>query len=796
MADNFAATPGTGATFGMDEVIDGSLGTVKVGFGKIMDGTLDSTNKLVVNASGEATVKDTAAEASLSSIDGKIPASPATSGKQDTGNTSVASIDTKTPALGQALAAASVPVILPSATITTLTPPAAITNFANETGGNLAAIKAKTDNIPAQGQALAAASTPVVLTAAQESALTPPAAITGFATSTKQSDGSHKTQVVDGSGNVIGATANALDVNIKSSSASGTEYTEDAAAAANPVGTVLTLIREDARAGGLTTTDGDNVAARGNNKGEQYVKATDSDALLSTIDADTSNISTKIDTIAGAVSGTEMQVDVLTMPSTTVTATNLDIRDIDSATDDITVHGDVGVLDQIDLTNSNPIATAVVDANGDQITSFGGGTQYSDADANADPTGTVAMGTDGANVFALHTDTAGDLQIDVLTMPSTTVTATDLDVRNLVFATDKVDASGTTLGSNSGVDVGDVTINNAAGVSAVNIQDGGNTITVDGAVTTSGTVTEANSGSILTSVQLIDDTIKTLGTDTYTETSTKGSVIGAVRRDANTTLVDTTNEVAPLQVNATGELKVAQIQPLPAGTNAIGKLAANDGVDIGNVDVASIAAGDNNIGNVDVVTLPAIPAGTNNIGDVDVLTVNGIAPAFGTGARGATVQRVTIATDDVVPITDNSGSLTVDAPVGTPAFVRLSDGAAAITTLPVSLASVPSHAVTNAGTFLVQNNATAASAATTSVANSVTNVTLLASNASRKSASIYNDDTAASLYVKLGATASATSFKIKIAPGGYFELPTPVYTGQIDGIATAATGSARISEES
>lgn len=37
-----------------------------------------------------------------------------------------------------------------------------------------------------------------------------------------------------------------------------------------------------------------------------------------------------------------------------------------------------------------------------------------------------------------------------------------------------------------------------------------------------------------------------------------------------------------------------------------------------------------------------------------------------------------------VPITDNSGSLTVDAPVGTPAFVRLSDGTNPIATLPVS----------------------------------------------------------------------------------------------------------------
>jgi len=37
---------------------------------------------------------------------------------------------------------------------------------------------------------------------------------------------------------------------------------------------------------------------------------------------------------------------------------------------------------------------------------------------------------------------------------------------------------------------------------------------------------------------------------------------------------------------------------LGAGTAAIGKLAANDGVDIGNVDVASIAAGETHIGEV------------------------------------------------------------------------------------------------------------------------------------------------------------------------------------------------------
>jgi hypothetical protein len=44
------------------------------------------------------------------------------------------------------------------------------------------------------------------------------------------------------------------------------------------------------------------------------------------------------------------------------------------------------------------------------------------------------------------------------------------------------------LQTQPGVDIGDVTINNASGASAVNIQDGGNSITVDGTVAVSGSV--------------------------------------------------------------------------------------------------------------------------------------------------------------------------------------------------------------------------------------------------------------------------------------------------------------------
>jgi len=93
---------------------------------------------------------------------------------------------------------------------------------------------------------------------------------------------------------------------------------------------------------------------------------------------------------------------------------------------------------------------------------------------------------------------------------------------------------------------------------------------------------------------------------------------------------------------SSGQMQVDVVAPLPAGTNAIGKLAANSGVDIGDVDVTSLPsipvgtnsigtvgldAGTNtigklgansgvDIGDVDVTSLPSIPAGTNSIGTV------------------------------------------------------------------------------------------------------------------------------------------------------------------------------------
>lgn len=89
----------------------------------------------------------------------------------------------------------------------------------------------------------------------------------------------------------------------------------------------------------------------------------------------------------------------------------------------------------------------------------------------------------------------------------------------------------------------------------------------------------------------------------------------------------------------------------------------------------------------------------------------------------------------------------------------------------------------------------ATSNATLSSVNAATNSTaLLAANPSRKGAYIYNNGNA-NMYLAYGATASLTSFSVKIATGGFFELPTtPVWQGALSAIWDAASGVAQITE--
>lgn len=131
----------------------------------------------------------------------------------------------------------------------------------------------------------------------------------------------------------------------------------------------------------------------------------------------------------------------------------------------------------------------------------------------------------------------------------------------------------------------------------------------------------------------------------------------------------------------------------------------------------------------------------------NIAQINGVAPLMGNGVTGTGSLRVTLASDT----SSNTNPLLV-------------------------------------------LNARAATSTLTNVTASASNVTVLALNANRKAATIYNDSTA-TLYLKWGATASATSFTVLILGGSYYELPGPtVYTGILDGIWSSATGAARVTE--
>jgi len=161
-----------------------------------------------------------------------LPSGASTSALQTTGNSSLSSIDGKLPALGQALAAASVPVVLTAAQLSTLTPPAAITGFALES--TLSSLNAKVTAVNTGAVVVSSGS----ITISNSS----------FA-STQSGNWSVRNQ--DGSGNAITSratgSARPIDVAIVDASGnhltsfgggSGTEYAEGTTSA-TPTGQVM-----------------------------------------------------------------------------------------------------------------------------------------------------------------------------------------------------------------------------------------------------------------------------------------------------------------------------------------------------------------------------------------------------------------------------------------------------------------------------------------------------------------------------------------------------------------------------
>ncbi|MGH6879512.1 MAG: hypothetical protein ACREFM_01235, partial [Hypericibacter sp.] len=85
----------------------------------------------------------------------------------------------------------------------------------------------------------------------------------------------------------------------------------------------------------------------------------------------------------------------------------------------------------------------------------------------------------------------------------------------------------------------------------------------------------------------------------------------------------------------------------------------------------------------------------------------------------------------------------------------------------------------------------------TQVADSATDVTILASNSARKGASVTNTSTT-NLFLRAGTTAATTSnYTVKLVPDAYYEVPAG-FTGAIHGIwaTDPNTGNANVTEYS
>jgi len=209
-------------------------------------------------------------------------------------------------------------------------------------------------------------------------------------------------------------------------------------------------------------------------------------------------------------------------------------------------------------------------------------------------------------------------------------------------------------------------------------------------------------------------------------------------------------------------------------------------------------------------SISSVAAGTQTVtGTValqGVTNVSGALPVFISASNLLTVTgSVTVGNQPTVN-QGNSGSFAQAW------RVQLTDGTQAIgnnQSVPVwvsgTVAPVGTQTVTGSvsvlnsltGSMTVSNTVNVRSAgnatsAVTSVPSSATSVTILASNSNRKGATVYNNSTRR-LYIKLGATASTTSFSVLLFANSYWEVPA-FYTGVIDGIWDSVNGAALVTE--
>ena len=263
------------------------------------------------------------------------------------------------------------------------------------------------------------------------------------------------------------------------------------------------------------------------------------------------------------------------------------------------------VEDTTTPSNNAPLPVKLSSTTGDiNITAGDLNVQLSHAGVNYD---SIRIG-DGTNLMAVSA--TGGLTVSTSALPLGAATETTLGLLNAKLVT--------------GTDIGDVTINNANGVNAVNIQDGGNSITVDGTITANlGTIGNIATETTLALAKTDLDNILTkiiAAPATEAKQDTIITALGTLLKPANTltavTTVGTITNVVHIDDNAGSITIDATSLPLP--TLAATSTKQSDGsqktqlVDgTGNVIGSTTNALDVNIKSGGAITNYAVETGGN-----------------------------------------------------------------------------------------------------------------------------------------------------------------------------------------
>jgi len=602
-----------------------ALGTINTTLGSPFQsgGSIGNTSFIATQATGtnlhtvvdSGTITSITNSVAVTAVALPLPSGASTSANQDTEIASLSSIDTKTPALGQALAAASTPVVLTAAQISTLTPLSSVT-VNNGAAGSAVNIQDGGNSITIDGTVAISGTVPVsgTVAATQSGTWTVQPGNTANTTAWKV-DGSAVTQPVSGTffqatqpvsiAATVAVSGPLTDTQLRATPVpvSGT-VTANAGSGTFAVSAASLPLPSGAATSALQTQPGVDIGdvTVNNASGGSAVNIQDGGNSITVDGTVAISGTTPVSLIEGVVSSVNSTTANLGA-NATFTGTAEDVIQYSAICVFVGVDR-AGVLngesstdgtnwDKIESFTVTPTSPGTVQGfffqlqchakyfrnryvnDGTAQGVFRLQTIYKVASGTAEVQNvsvpmlatTDALTTKGV-IYGVTTGGGGGY-VAVKVNPSGALTAevTQSGTWNITNVSGTISlptgAATSALQTQPGVDIGDVTVNNAAGVAAVNIQDGGNSITVDGTFFQA-TQPVSIASSVPVTGPLTDAELR----------ATAVPISGTVTADAG---------------SGTFAISAAAL-PLPSGA-ATSALQTQPGVDIGDVTVNNGAAG-------------------------------------------------------------------------------------------------------------------------------------------------------------------------------------------------------------